>query len=404
MKTISPLGIEAQNTETLSYDLATGWTKPFPALDSEQTLIVVFAAHEYCRYLKPLQELRQAFPQAKIIGCSTPVVICDGTLLNGTISVGIIRFKRTKLRLVDVPINALEDSLKAGRHLSQYLSDPNLKGILIFSDGVTTEGTELIRGLQEMLPPGVTITGGLASGHTLDDTWMLCNGELKRFHACAVGFIGEAVELTRATGGGWRLIGSEFQATRTSGRTLFELDGEPAHTVYQRQIDQCQIDQCQIDQKQNGSDVGFGLKESSTRYPLTVRLPSLEMQIVRDINRIDEASGIIELAGDIPEGVIVQVMTTTEDEILDGVDEAIERMRSKTILPQNNALAICVSCAGRRTVLSDKTSEEAALAYQGLGHGIHQIGMYAFGEISTTSSGPPQVHNETITMGLIREY
>ena len=97
-------------------------------------------------------------------------------------------------------------------------------------------------------------------------------------------------------------------------------------------------------------------------------------------------------------------MTTTEDEILDGVDEAIERLRSKTILPQNNALAIYVSCAGRRAVLLGKTAEEAALTHDGLGHGIHQIGMYAFSEISTTSSGPPHVHNETITIGLIREY
>ncbi len=388
MRTMS-LGTDEQTTATLSYNLATGWSKPFPDLDSENTLVVVFAAHEYCKAPEPVTEIRNAFPKSKIIGCSTPVVIRDGTLLEGAISVGIIRFGKTKIQLSYTPVNSFEESRTAGQYLGKQLTDADLKGILIFSDGVTTEATELVRGLQEMLPPGVTIAGGLASGHTLDDTWMLCDGELKRFHSCAIGFIGKTVELTRATGGGWRLIGAECQATRTSDRTLFELNGEPANDVYQRQV---------------GSEVGFGLHQSSTRYPLTVRLPSLEMQIVRDVNSIDEESGAIELAGDIPEGVTVQVMTTTEDEILDGVDEAIERMRSKTILPPNNALAICVSCAGRRTVLLDKTSEEAALTHDGLGHGIHQVGMYAFGEISTTSSGPPQVHNETITMGLIREY
>ncbi|MBX2864116.1 MAG: FIST C-terminal domain-containing protein [Leptolyngbyaceae cyanobacterium MAG.088] len=389
MRMTSHLGIEEQTTETVSYDLATGWSKPFPDLDSENTLVVVFAAHEYCNAPQPLEDLCNAFPKSKIIGCSTPVVVCDGALLEGTISVGVIRFKHTQIRLSYASVKSFEESRSAGQHLGKHLADVDLKGVLIFSDGVTTEATDLVQGLQEMLPPNVTITGGLASGHTLDDTWMLCGGELKRFHACAVGFIGTTVELTRATGGGWRLIGKECKATRTSGRTLFELDGEPATDVYQRQV---------------GSDVGFGLRESPTRYPLTIRLPRLEMQIVRDVNSLDEASGAIELAGDIPEGVIVQVMTTTEDEILDGVDEAIERMRSKTILPQNNALAVCVSCAGRRTVLLSKTSKEAALTYDGLGHGIHQIGMYAFGEISTTSSGPAQVHNETITIGLIREY
>lgn len=389
MKPISPLDIEEQATDTLTYDLATGWSKPFPDLDSDNTLVVVFAAHEYCDLPQPLEQLRNAFPHSKVIGCSTPVVVCDGALLEGTISVGIIRFRHTQIRLAHTSVRGFEESRTAGQLLGKHLADANLKGVLVFSDGVTTEATDLVQGLQEMLPPNVTIAGGLASGHTLDDTWMLCDGELKRFHACAVGFVGNAVELTRATGGGWRLIGAECQATRTSGRTLFELDGAPAKDVYQKQV---------------GCDIGFGLHESSSRYPLTVRLPSLEMQIVRDVNSVDEASGALELAGDIPEGVMVQVMTTTEDEILDGVDEAIERMRSKTILPQNNALAICVSCAGRRTVLLEKTREEAALAHDGLGHGIHQIGMYAFGEISTTSSGPPQVHNETLTIGLIREY
>lgn len=389
MRTFSPLDIEEQTTEALSYDRNNGWSKPFPEFDSGNTLVVVFAAHEYCESPEPLLEIRKYFPESKIIGCSSPVVICDGSLLEGAIAVGIIRFETTQIRLASATVNNFETSRTAGQHLGKQLTDPDLKGVLIFSDGVTTEATELVRGLQERLPPEVTIAGGLASGHTLDDTWMICDGELQRLQACAVGFVGNRVELTRATGGGWRLIGAECQATRTAERTLYELDGEPAHDVYQRQV---------------GNEVGFGLHESSIRYPLTIRLPSLEMQIVRDVNRFDEASGAIELAGDIPEGVTVQVMTTTADEILDGVDEAVECMRSKTILPESNALAICVSCAGRRTVLLEKTREEAALAYDGLGHGIHQIGMYAFGEISTTSSGPPQVHNETITMGLIREY
>ena len=389
MRTFSYLDIEKQTTETLSYNLANGWSKPFPEMDSINTLVIVFAAYEYCDSLEPLAEICNYFPESKIIGCSSPVVFCDGSLLTGAIAVGIIRFEHTQLRLASASVNAFAESRTAGQQLGEQLTDPDLQGVLVLSDGVTTEATELVRGLQDRLPPDVTITGGLASGHTLEDTWMLCDGELQRFQACAVGLIGKRVELTRATGGGWRLIGAECQATRTTGRTLFELDGEPAHDVYQRQV---------------GSEVGFGLREAPTRYPLTVRLPDLEMQIVRDVNRVDVVSGAIELAGDIPEGVIVQVMTTTADEILDGVDEAIERMRSKTILPQTEALAVCVSCAGRRTVLLEKTKEEAALVYDGLGHGIHQIGMYAFGEISTTSSGPPQVHNETLTMGLIREY
>ncbi|NJN23501.1 MAG: hypothetical protein HC810_02690 [Acaryochloridaceae cyanobacterium RL_2_7] len=318
MSIFFPLEIEELTTETLSYSLVSGWSKSFPNLDSENTLVVVFAAHEYHEYTQPLLDLRQAFPTSKIIGGSSLAVIHEGKLLDGAISVGVIRFKNTQLRFSSAPVKSLSESLEAGQQISKQLAEDHLKGILIFSDGVTTEATELVRGLQTMLPPDIPIMGGLVSGQSLDHTWLICDGELTRFYACAVGFIGHTVELTRATGGGWRLIGEECKATRTCGRTLFELDGEPANVVYQRQV---------------GAEMGFGLREASTRYPLTIRLPSLEMQIVRDINFVNEEAGILELAGDIPEGVTVQVMTTTDDEILDGVDEAIERMRSQTILP-----------------------------------------------------------------------
>ncbi len=386
---MSRLDTEKQTTSAISYDLVKGWSQPFPNLDSDNTLVVVFASHEYCDLPEPLAEIRSQFPKSKIIGCSTSASTLNGDLHEGAISVGIIKFEKTELRIAHTPVGTLEQSQSAGKYLGEQLTDEDLRGVLIFSDGITTEATDLVRGLQEVLPPDVTIAGGLAGAHTLDSTWVLCDGEVKTAYACAVGFIGTSVELARATGGGWRLVGSEYKATRTSGKTLFELDGEPAYSVFKRQV---------------GKVVGVGLTSATARYPLTLRLPDLEMQMVREIVKVDETTGAIELAGDIPEGVTVQVAMTTADEILDGVDEAVERMRSKTILPKSNALAICVSCAARRAVLVAKTNEEAALAHEGLGTGIPHVGMFAMGEISTSSSGPPQVHNTTITLGLIREY
>jgi len=44
------------------------------------------------------------------------------------------------------------------------------------------------------------------------------------------------------------------------------------------------------------------------------------------------------------------------------------------------------------------------MAYEEVGTNINQVGMYGLGEISTSSDGAPQVHNQTITMVLIREY
>ena len=113
-KTLEPeiLNDEIQsNTETLDYNPISGWSKPFPThLDAANTLIVVFASHEYCESPQPLTDIRHAFPQAQIIGCSTTVSTRDGTLLEGAISVGIIRFQRTQIRVSSAPVPAFEAS------------------------------------------------------------------------------------------------------------------------------------------------------------------------------------------------------------------------------------------------------------------------------------------------------
>ena len=43
----------------------------FPALDSERTLVIVFAAPEFLAHPNPIRELVGAYPKSHVVGCSS---------------------------------------------------------------------------------------------------------------------------------------------------------------------------------------------------------------------------------------------------------------------------------------------------------------------------------------------
>jgi hypothetical protein len=55
---------------TFKYTQNNGWSiESFPELDSDNTLIIIFAAPEYFDNPAPIRELAQNYPKSKKIGC-----------------------------------------------------------------------------------------------------------------------------------------------------------------------------------------------------------------------------------------------------------------------------------------------------------------------------------------------
>ncbi|WP_404305762.1 FIST signal transduction protein [Neorhodopirellula lusitana] len=373
-------------THTLSYHSSRGWSAPFPKVDSDKTLVLVFAACEFCTDQGPLLEIENAYPNSVVVGCGTRGQVFEGDLQTESISVGIIRFRSTTIKTGFAPVEHFDQSRQAGVCLAEAIADKHLSGVLLFADGLLTEATDFVRGIQDVLPSNIPIAGGMASDHRMEHTWVYRDGQPVNGMACAIGLVGEKVELACATGGGWKMIGEERTATRTSHKTIFEIDGRPALDVYKEHI---------------GQEAIAGLPQSVIRFPIALKMDLHE--VVRDVMSFDEETGAIHLAGDAPQGITIQFMTTTPEEILDGVDEAVDRILMQTLGIKDDSLCVCISCSGRGEILAEQTSEEPRLLQELLGEDIKQVGMYAYGEISTTTSGYPQIHNQTMTIAIIRE-
>ena len=121
-------------------------------LDSERTLVLVFGAPEMDASPHPLAALNAAFPKGLVIGCSTAGEISGMHLSDNSLTVAVTKFAATNIRLATAEVRHMEDSSESARALSRQLAAPDLRAVLVLSDGLRVNGSELARGFRESLP------------------------------------------------------------------------------------------------------------------------------------------------------------------------------------------------------------------------------------------------------------
>jgi hypothetical protein len=216
--------------ETIHYDSTSGWSLPgFPDMDSTSTLVLVFGSAKAIEGNVPLEELFTAYPRAHILGCSTAGEILGTTISDNSLAVAVCRFGHTPLRSTCVPIGTAADSFTVGERLANELAAADLRGVLVLSDGTNVNGSELVRGLNSVLPADVVVSGGLAGdGDRFQKTWVIDQRNAMSNRVSAVGFYGDRIVLGHGSKGGWDIFGPERLVTRSRDNVLFEIDGQPA--------------------------------------------------------------------------------------------------------------------------------------------------------------------------------
>jgi len=374
---------------TFSFEPASGWSlKEFPALDSEQTLVMVFASPDYLDQPDALWELFNAYPQAKIVGCSSAGEIM-GPLVNDTsLSVAVLQFERTKLEVVSADIDSPDLSFAVGADLARKLPIRQLSAVFVLSDGLFVNGSELVKGLNSALPAGVTVTGGMAGdGDRFEKTWVVHERRPQSGVVTAVGFYGRRLRVTHGSRGGWDGFGPERRVTRAEGNVLYELDGKPALDLYKEYL----------------GERADGLPATGLLFPLSIREDAKDArQVVRSILAVDEEHQSLTFAGDIPQDSMAQLMRANFDRLVGGACAAAEQAKWK---PNGNdeTLAIAISCVGRRLVLGERVEEETEITLEHLPAGTRQIGFYSYGEISPHADGACELHNQTMTLTTFAE-
>lgn len=370
---------------TFMYQHAKGWSVPeFPNLDSDQTLVLVFAAPEFRDHPDVITELSQAFPKSHIIGCTTSGEIHHDQLNDNSLSVAVIQFDSTTLITAAETLSSSEDTFETCKKIATDLNQPGLVAAFVLSDGLMVNGSELGRAFNSILDSNVIITGGLAGdGPNFNQTHVIHQGKLQQGVITAVGFYGDKISVQHAFKGGWDNFGHERTVTRSKGNILYELDGKPALEIYKKYL----------------GDRARDLPSSALLFPLSVQYDN-DKTLVRTILAVDEEHQSMTFAGDIPQGATTQFLYANFDRIIEGAAQAGELATGPH---DDNVLIVGVSCVGRRLILGDRTEEELEAILDAFPPGTSMVGYYSYGELSPDGLGNCDLHNQSMTLTTFSE-
>jgi len=335
------------------------------------------------------QKLKAQYPNANIIGCSTGGEIFNEDALDDTIVAATLQFEHTLIKTACFDLNDNSNSYEAGRYLAAQLNQTNnLKYVFLLSDGTNMNGSELIRGLYSVFPKEVIVTGGLAGdGADFGDTFVGVNAIPAPRKVAAVGFYGDAITVEYGSAGGWQPFGPERTITRSEGNVLYELDGQPALKLYKEYL----------------GEEAKHLPGSALLYPLLIRPDtSSEHETVRTIVGINEQAQSLIFAGDIPEGYVAKLMYGDFNNLVEGAERAAGFAEHSEI--KDGALAILVSCIGRKLCLGQSVGDETEAVAALFGNKVPMIGFYSYGEICHQQfTKECALHNQTMTITVLSE-
>lgn len=376
---------------TFQYLKNQGWTKPFPKIDSKNTLAIIFASPEYKNNISPLQEFAEFYKDSHIIGCSSSGEIYKDTVHDQSLSVALIRFDSTALRSFKIENKDIKDSLTSGKKIADSLNHDKLRSVFVLSEGLNVNGSELAKGLNNLKTNDIIITGGLGGdGHDFKQTWTIYKGQICYDTIVAVGFYGNKVNINYASRGGWDMFGPERRITHAVDNKLYEIDSQPALALY----------------KQYLGDRAKELPSSGLLFPLGIRKDQNDQtQLVRTILSVDEKEQSLTFAGDMPKGYLAQFMRANFDRLITSAGESGEDIKKSHNLKTKSGDILClaISCVGRRLLLGERSEEEIEAVLKNLPQGSQMIGFYSYGELSPHSSKECSLHNQTMTLTTLNE-
>ncbi len=349
-------------------------------------LVLVFGSRFLLEKEDIYAEIRSFFPNGHLVFGTTSGEIFLNRVFDDSVTFTAIEFEKGNFIVhTENILSHKKNAVKAGKALGKKFPEDNLKHLFVISEGSFVNGSDLITGLESQTLNKIPITGGLCGdGSRFEKTLASYNEKPKEGEIVVVGFYGDTLEITFAYGDGWIPFGPERTITKSSGNILWEIDNIPALNIYKNFL----------------GEKASELPEAALFYPLSVKTPGSDYTIGRTILNIDEKNNTMIMAGDVPEGSLVQLTMAHVDNMSDAVIKASEiAMKGRKKDPE---IGLLTSCFSRKLVMDQRVEEEVEEVQYGIGADVAISGFYSYGEI-VSIQGKSILLNQTLTLTLISE-
>jgi len=365
------------------------WHSSLDEVQQNVSIVFTFGQRDTFKSKEVYIQLKQRYPHAHIVGCTSSGNIQDDCVSSAPMVAGAISFESStsKVAISVQDFSQDDDQNKLSHALIDALPKENLQHVYILSDGLNMNGSSLAKGANEALNHKIAITGGLAGDDAaFEETWVIADDVAKQNRVVAVGFYGDSLSIKSGCFGGWNEFGVERRITKSVGNVVYEVDGQPALDLYKKYLGEHAKD----------------LPSSGLRFPFSIKENDGDKAVTRSVLAVNEEDKSLTFAGDIPEGFMARLMKTDIDGLIEGAEIAAKNAKAPY---KNTALGLVVSCVGRRLVLNQLVDDEIEGISEILGDKVNLVGFYSYGELAPFSNEimSCQLHNQTLTLTVICE-
>ena len=370
--------------ETLRY-INQAWDRD--TINPDANIVFVFGDRDVFKEEVIYTQLKELYPHADIVGCSSSGNIQGDALSEASIVATAMTLDKGCVKISTMAIENDIDQIASSQKLIESLDPRDLKHVFILSDGLNMNGSFLAEGVNKTSHHNVPITGGLAGdGLAFEETYVIANAPAKQNLVVAIGFYGTALHISSGCYAGWEEFGIFRRITKSENNIVYEIDNQPALDLYKKYLGEYAKD----------------LPGSGLLFPFNVKETKEADTVIRAVLAVDEEQKSLIFAGDVKQNSYARLMKTDIDGLIDASEVA-----AKDIIQTNakNAFCLVVSCVGRRAVLNQLTDEELEAISGILGKNVQLTGFYSYGELAPHSSDilSCQLHNQTMTLTVLYE-
>jgi hypothetical protein len=358
-------------------------------------VLLVFSSTKYDQQqlIKGINNTAKGVP---VIGCSSAGEITTFGPTRGTVVIMALASDSVDFT-IGLGSQISKSSRQAGRELARNIkSDAKSKisALLVFSDILTGNGDEILKGIQEVFSEKLFIAGCAAGDDFLfKETYVYYKD---KFVPASLAGLSLSGKYTIGVGvrHGWVPIGLPVKVTKSHGAVVDELEGKPAVEFYVEHF---------------GMSVEDLMKETFAQlaitYPLGRNIETNDEPLIRYPIDINSQGGIRFTAG-IPEGSSVRLMLGSREEAIKATEEAakiaLTQLKEKPV-----KAAIVFDNIARDKLLAQHAPEEIEKIKELIGDNVPLVGCYTYGEFAPNiKKNAPDIcffHNETMTVVLLAD-
>jgi len=356
-------------------------------------LIIAFITERYDQGAV-LQAIRSETNAAPLLGCAAGGVFTPQGIATDGVAVMALRSEDLHIAMAveaahPVPDRTGEEIAETlARHMAMSGAEDEYSIALTLINPFKCDATQTVESIIGGLGPVCPLAGAVSAGVNiaLDAGQGVQPKEIGpslQANAVSTVLLRSPVPIGIGVAHGFKPTGRPLVVTRSAGKVVYELNGQPAFEVYRKM---CGDELPQADSPE--------LTATLNRHPLG--LPQIGGEyLVRNPAGL-RPNGAIAFMVPVPENAVVHVMNGDQEGIFAAAraaaQQAIDGLAGRPV-----AAVIIFDCVSRLNLLGDAVGAEIEHIRNVIGNETPCIGFFSWGEIATPPGfGLASLHNETV--------